>query len=123
MIEPGYDHVGLNVIDVDESIAFLQEMFGFSVIKRWDEPRQAFVGNGSVVLGIMENKEYDFSRHTMAHIAFSCAKEDFPDVVEKVKRLGAKIVSGPKPQREGETILFRDPSGNIFEVCYPRLVT
>ena len=44
-----------------------------------------------------------------------------PDVVAKVKELAAPVVSGPKAQREGETILFRDPSGNIFEVCYPAL--
>lgn len=55
----------------------------------------------------------------MAHIAFSCSKADFPAIVARVKELGAPVVSGPKPQQEGETILFRDPSGNIFEVCYP----
>lgn len=32
-----------------------------------------------------------------------------------------EIVAGLKPQRDGETILFRDPSGNILEVCYPSL--
>ena len=79
------------------------------------------MGNGAVVLGVMEKKDYDFTQHTMAHIAFPCAKTDFPAVVARVKELGAPIVSGPKVQRNGETILFRDPSGNIFEVCYPAL--
>ena len=109
MIENRFDHVGLNVIDLDASIAFLKEMFGFEVIQRWDSPRQAFVGNDDVVLGLMEVKDYDFK------------KQDFASVVERVKRLKVPIVSGPKAQRDGETILFRDPSGNIFEVCYPPL--
>ena len=122
MIENRFDHVGLNVIDLDASIVFLRDMFGFEVIQRWDSPRQAFVGKDGVVLGVMEVKEYDFTKQTMAHIAFPCRKEDFASVVvERVKRLKAPIVSGPKAQMEGETILFRDPSGNIFEVCYPSL--
>lgn len=122
MIEYRVDHVGLNVDDLDETIAFLQEMFGFEVLQRWDSPRQAFVGKGAVVLGIMENGEYDFARHTLAHIAFPCREEDFAAVVAKVLALGAPVVAGPKPQRDGETVLFRDPSGNIFEVCYPEAV-
>jgi catechol 2,3-dioxygenase-like lactoylglutathione lyase family enzyme len=121
MIENRFDHVGLNVIDLEASISFLKEMFGFEVIQRWDSPRQAFVGKDRVVLGVMEVKDYDFSKQTMAHIAFPCRKEDFGSVVDRLKRLKAPIVSGPKAQRDGETILFRDPSGNIFEVCYPPL--
>ena len=121
MIEPRFDHVGLNVADLDASIAFLKAMFDFDVIQKWDSPRQAFVGKGSVVLGVLEKKDYDFTLHTMAHIAFPCRKEEFSSVVAQVRRMGAPIVSGPKPQRDGETILFRDPSGNIFEVCYPSL--
>ena len=121
MIENRFDHVGLNVNDLEASIGFLEAMFGFKVIQKWDSPRQAFVGKGAVVLGIMEQRDYDFTKHTMAHIAFSCQKEEFPKLVNKVQELAAPIVSGPKQQRDGETILFRDPSGNIFEVCYPPL--
>lgn len=121
MIEPRFDHVGINVADLDASIAFLKAMFDFDVIQKWDTPRQAFVGKGAVVLGVMEKKDYDFTVHTMAHIAFPCRKEEFTSIVAQVRRMGTPIVSGPKPQRDGETILFRDPSGNIFEVCYPSL--
>lgn len=121
MIEFRFDHVGLNVADLDVGIKFLEAMFGFEVIQKWDSPRQAFVGKGSVILGVMEKTDYDFSQHTMAHIAFPCRKEDFYIIVGRVQKMGATIVAGPKPQRDGETILFRDPSGNIFEVCYPSL--
>lgn len=122
MIENRFDHVGLNVKDLDATIVFLKAMFDFDVIQRWDNPKQAFVGKGTIVLGVMEKKDYDFTVYTMAHIAFPCVKADFARVVAKVKELTVPIVSGPKPQRDGETILFRDPSGNIFEVCYPALL-
>ena len=122
MIEFRFDHVGLNVADLDTSIKFLEAMFGFEVIQKWDSPRQAFVGKGAVVLGVMEKTGYDFSQNTMAHIAFPCRKEDFRAIVGRVQKMGATIVADPKPQRDGETILFCDPSGNIFEVCYPSLM-
>lgn len=116
-----FDHVGINVRDLDEAVAFYRDFFGFDLIERWDSPRQAFVGDGEAALGLLEAPEYDFTRHTMAHIAFPCPKDEFEHIAQKVKAFGLEVVSGPKPQRGGETVLFRDPSGNILEVCYPSL--
>ena len=120
-MEAKFDHVGMNVRDLDEAIVFCRELFGFALLQRWEQPRQAFVGRGAVVLGLIEYKDFDHRRMTMAHIAFPCTREEFQSHVAQLKKLGAEIVSGPKPQRGGETILFRDPSGNIFEICYPAL--
>jgi catechol 2,3-dioxygenase-like lactoylglutathione lyase family enzyme len=114
-----FDHVGLYVRDLDEAIKFFTELFGFGIRQRWNHPRQAFVGRGAAVLGLIEQKDYDDRRPMASHIAFPCAREDFPDYVAKLAQLGAEIVSGPQPQRNGESVLFRDPSGNIFEICYP----
>jgi lactoylglutathione lyase len=121
MIKKQLDHIGLNVTDLEKSIAFYQEMFGFSVIEKWDSPKQAFIGVEDTVLGLMEVSNYDYRTYTMAHLAFSCDKADFPRVVAKVHAFGLEIVSDRKEQRGGETILFRDPSGNILEVCYPSI--
>ncbi len=115
------DHVGLNIIDLDESIGFYRDMFGFRLIERWDNPKQAFVGADDLVLGLMEAPEYHYRAYTKAHLAFSCDEQEFPQIVAKIHDLGLEILSGPKPQRGGETILFRDPSGNILEVCYPSI--
>ncbi len=121
MIKKPIDHIGLNVADLEKSIAFYQDMFGLSVIEKWDTPKQAFIGADGTVLGLIEMPNYDYRTYTMAHLAFSCGKSDFPGLVAKVQCLGLEIVSGPKEQRGGETILFRDPSGNILEVCYPSI--
>jgi len=115
------DHVGLNVKDLGESIAFYSDFFGFQVIETWETPRQAFVGHADVILGLLESPGYDFKAHTMAHIAFPCAKQEFPMIVDRIRRKGLEILSGPKEQRGGETVLFRDPSGNILEICYPSI--
>ena len=121
MIESKIDHVGLNVSDLEESIAFYKRLFDFHVIEKWEDTKQAFVGKDDVVLGLMEAPAYDFLSYTKAHIAFPCKPEAFEGVISEVKELSSEIISGPKPQRGGETVLFRDPSGNIIEVCYPSL--
>ena len=117
------DHIGLNVTNLDESLAFYRTWFALEVIARWDEPKQAFIGDDNVTLGLMEAPDYDFERYTMAHMAFAVSQHAFPAWVDKIHAAGLPIVSGPKPQRGGETILFRDPSGNILEICYPSLQT
>ncbi|MDD5273883.1 MAG: VOC family protein [Methylovulum sp.] len=121
MISKHIDHIGLNVADLATSLAFYQDMFGFTLIERWEEPKQAFIGAGDTVLGLMEMPDFDYRAYTMAHLAFTCEPSDFADVVGKVQRLGLDVVAGPKAQRGGETVLFRDPSGNILEVCYPSI--
>jgi len=121
MIESRIDHVGLNVTSLEESISFYAELFHFEVMENWTDPKQAFVGRGDVVPGLIEAPEYDFRAYTKAHIAFPCKPEAFADIVEVVRNLVLEVVSGPKPQRGGESILFRGPSGNILEVCYPAL--
>jgi len=121
MIKKQIDHVGLNVADLEKSITFYQDMFDFSVIEKWDSPKQAFIGAEGIVLGLMEMPNYGYRAYTMAHLAFPCDKSEFPNLVAKVQSYGLEIVSGPKEQRGGETILFRDPSGNILEICYPSI--
>ena len=121
MIKKKIDHIGLNVANLEKSIAFYQEMFGFSVIEKWDKPKQAFIGAEDVVLGLMEVADYNYHIYTMAHLAFSCEKAEFSNVIAKIQALQLEIVTAPKEQRGGETILFRDPSGNILEICYPSI--
>ena len=115
------DHIGINVRDLDQTLAFYCDWFGFEVFQRWEQPRQAFLSKNDLILGVMENPDYDFSRYTLAHLAFAVSHDEFQAWVSKIELAGLSIVSGPKPQRDGETILFSDPSGNILEVCYPAL--
>lgn len=114
------DHVAINAVDLDEELAFFTGFIGMKLLQRWDEPRQAYVGfDEGPVVGIIENPSFDNSAHTMAHVALAVAEGDFAAWVEKVRAGGVEVVSGPRPQRGGETILFRTPGGNIVEVCYP----
>jgi catechol 2,3-dioxygenase-like lactoylglutathione lyase family enzyme len=114
------DHIAINAVNLEDEIDFLTNFLGLSLLQKWSDLRQAYVGleNGPVI-GVIENKGFDGSLSTMAHIAFCISKEEFSSWVNKIQSTGIEIVSGPKQQRGGETILFRTPSKNIIELCYP----
>ncbi len=114
------DHIAINAVNLEEEIEFLTRFLDLSLLQKWEDLRQAYVGleNGPVI-GVIENKEYDGSVFTMAHLAFYVPKHEFANWVKKIREANLEIVAGPKSQRGGETILFRTPSKNIIELCYP----
>lgn len=116
------DHIALNATSLQEEIDFFEGFLGFDLLQEWESPRQAYVGaQDGPVIGLIENRGYDGSVFTMAHLAFTVPEADFDDWVEKVTAAGLSIVAGPKTQRGGRTILFRSPSQNIIEICYPHV--
>ncbi len=114
------DHIAINAVNLDEEITFLTEFLGLSLLQKWKDIPQAYVGSeDGPVIGVIENKAYDGSVFTMAHLAFCVPKQEFSEWVVKIKESNLEIVAGPKSQRGGGTILFRTPSKNIIELCYP----
>lgn len=114
------DHVALNAVSLEREIQFFVGFLGFQLLQQWESPRQAYVGSKEgPVIGLIENPDYDGSVFTMAHLAFSVAESEFDSWVKKITESNLPVVTGPKEQRGGRTILFRTPSQNIVEVCYP----
>ncbi len=114
------DHIAINAVNLEIELEFLTNFLGLSLLQKWTSLRQAYVGfdNGPVI-GVIENKNFDGSIYTMAHLAFNVNKTEFTVWVEKIRNDNIEIFAGPKAQRSGETILFRTPSKNIIEICYP----
>lgn len=114
------DHVAVNAVSLEKEIQFFVGFLGLQLLQKWDSPRQAYVGSkDGVVIGLIENPDYDGSAFTMAHLAFSVSEAEFDDWVKKINESDLPVIAGPKEQRGGRTILFRTPSKNIVEVCYP----
>ncbi len=114
------DHIALNAVNLEEEIGFFTSFLGLQLLQKWDSPRQAYVGlESGPVIGIIENEKYDGTVYTMAHLAFDVSKKEFDSWVKKVESENLPIVAGSKEQRGGRTILFRSPSNNIIELCYP----
>lgn len=114
------DHIALNAVSLEREIAFFVEFLGLQLLQQWKSPKQAYVGSKEgPVIGLIENPDYDGSVFTMAHIAFTVLESEFDSWVHKINESDFPVISGPKAQRGGRTILFRTPSMNIIEICYP----
>ncbi|GCB49366.1 hypothetical protein SNL152K_6701 [Streptomyces sp. NL15-2K] len=71
-------HIGLNVTDLDRSLAFYRDVLEFSVIAEGKEEdrRYAFLGDGeSLVLTLWQQagQPYDTGRAGLHHLAFEAA--------------------------------------------------
>ena len=125
-------HIGLNVTDLDRSLAFYRDVLGFAVLTEGkdDDRRYAFLGDGDgdgrPVLTLWQQAQglYDSDRAGLHHLAFAA------DSIERVERYeealrayGAEFAyEGVVAHREGAAsggIFFHDPDGTRVEISVP----
>ena len=113
-------HIGLNVTDLDQSVAFYERVFGFST-RRFDG--YAFLSHdGALMVTLWQQSMQSFTtdRPGLHHLSF--AVPDIPAVqqVEATLRdMGVPIRddSGvPSEVSEGGQMFFHDPDGIRLEV-------
>ncbi|WP_030171212.1 VOC family protein [Streptomyces sp. NRRL S-813] len=120
-------HIGLNVTDLDRSLAFYRDVLGFALLAEGKEEgrRFAFLGDGGdqPVLTLWQQAEgvYDGGRPGLHHLAF--AAESIERVGEYEAALRAYGVDfqheGVVAHREGAAsggIFFHDPDGIRLEI-------
>ncbi|WP_426449493.1 VOC family protein [Paenibacillus sp. S-38] len=122
-------HVGLNVTELDRSVAFYGKVFGFQVKYRSDEAGRAFafLGDDSgLVLTLWQQSEgsFDTGRPGLHHLAFEAASiEQIRSIEERLRADGVELIyDGIVPH--GETansggIFFLDPDGVRLEIYVP----
>jgi lactoylglutathione lyase len=122
-------HIGLNVTDLDRSLAFYRDVLGFALVAEGKEEgrRYAFLGDGeNLVLTLWQQAEqtYDGARAGLHHLAFQA------DSVERVREYEAALKAygtefayqGVVAHREGAAsggIFFHDPDGTRLEISVP----
>jgi len=125
-------HIGLNVTDLDRSLAFYRDVLGFALLAegREDDRRYAFLGDadgdGRPVLTLWQQAQgpYADDRAGLHHLAFTA------DSIERVRRYeealkayGAEFAyEGVVAHREGAVsggIFFHDPDGTRLEISVP----
>ncbi len=115
------NHLGLTVADLENSIKFYRELFDFDVIE--NNPGQAFIKEGEIVLSLHEEKNYKSQGNSKNRVCFVVDEDDFDDAVDELKAKNIPIVSGPENIRKGQSVVFMDPDGNQIELCYPKFKT
>jgi catechol 2,3-dioxygenase-like lactoylglutathione lyase family enzyme len=122
-------HVGLNVTDLDRSLAFYRRVFGFEVQAEGTDAdrRWAFLGHGGKMLVALWQQAGDgFSTgHAgLHHLSFQVESiDEVDDVQATLGELGAEFLyDGVVPHGEGVSsggIFFTDPDGIRLEVYAP----
>ncbi|MET9785489.1 VOC family protein [Streptomyces canus] len=122
-------HIGLNVTDLDRSLAFYRDVLGFTPLAEGKEEgrRYAFLGDGeNLVLTLWQQAEQSYAsqRAGLHHLALEA------DTIEKVREYEEALRAygvdfahdGVVAHREGAGsggIFFHDPDGTRLEISVP----
>ncbi|MCX5607941.1 MULTISPECIES: VOC family protein [unclassified Streptomyces] len=122
-------HVGLNVTDLDRSLAFYRDALGFQVLGEGKEEgrRFAFLGqDGELVLTLWQQADGAFAPASagLHHLALSAgAIEEVRAYEERLRSLGVEFAyEGVVAHGEGAAsggIFFHDPDGTRLEISVP----
>ena len=122
-------HIGLNVTDLDRSLAFYRDVLGFTALAEGKEEgrRYAFLGDGdTLVLTLWQQagQPYGPDRAGLHHLAFEADSiERVREYEEALRAYGADFAhEGVVAHREGAGsggIFFHDPDGTRLEVYAP----
>lgn len=128
----GLDHVGIRVVDFNNSISFYRK-FGFEVIREDLIERVIVLRHASgIVLNLLDFVDADVQEHNIlmdevvkyagyTHIALQVI--DIQHVMNYLTVLGIVITEGPVAFGDGKTSLFiRDPDRNVIELTQTDLV-
>ncbi|MEV0171876.1 VOC family protein [Streptomyces sp. NPDC050803] len=122
-------HLGLNVTDLDRSLAFYRDVLGFSLLAEGKEEdrRYAFLGaDGRLVLTLWQQAQapYDKARAGLHHLAFEAdSVEQVREYETALREYGAEFAyEGVVAHAEGAAsggIFFHDPDGTRLEISVP----
>ena len=119
----GFDHVAINVRDLDVALKFYTGVLGLRVTQR--EPskpgKEYFLDCGSSLLGLIQGDAAG-TPHLLQdqglggnHVAFRVKAQEFDHILEELKRRGVPVLSAKKRERSWSMYLT-DPDGNKLEL-------
>lgn len=115
LITKGIDHLNLEVANLDETIGFYKNLFGFEIRKEQPEQNSKIIGNDDVKLCLYETDGFKYEKKGFHH--FGLYVENFEEAVDKCKELGIKInYGGPVKWESSTSIYIVDPNGYEIEL-------
>jgi len=122
-------HVGLNVVDLDRSLAFYRQVFGFEVAAEGtdNDRRWAFLtADGRLVVTLWQQSDGRFSPSApgLHHLSFQVDDVDAVRAAEaRLRAMGTDFLyDGIVPHAESAAsggIFFTDPDGTRLEIYAP----
>ncbi|HEY1407025.1 MAG TPA: VOC family protein [Spirochaetota bacterium] len=112
------DHVCLAVNDIEKSIEFYRDFFGFDVVEHMSGSPDALLQVGDIRLKLTSDD--GGKNKSNGYVAFYVDEEDFEDALEEIEENNLTVVSGPDDYRAGKSIIIQDLSGNRIALCYSK---
>lgn len=124
------EHLGIAVADLEAAEKIFSDVLGASPYKREEVEDEGVLtsflraGESKVELLASTTEDGPIARHLdrrgpgLHHVAFFV--EDLPAELERLQRLGYRVISGPKPGADNKTIAFLHPSDTakvLVELC------
>jgi catechol 2,3-dioxygenase-like lactoylglutathione lyase family enzyme len=109
------DHVCLAVSDIEKSIEFYRDFFGFDVVEHMSGSPDALLQVGDIRLKLESD---DGKSKPSGYVAFYVDEEDFEDALDEIEENNIPIVSGPEDYRGGKRVIIQDLSGNKVALCH-----
>lgn len=107
------DHVNMNVNDLEESVAFYRDLFGFELKKDQPEQQSQIIGNDAIKLCLYENPE-GVSQSGINHFGFHV--ENFEEIEARCEAMGVRLLYGGVQWEHSKSFYIRDPNGYEIEL-------
>ena len=122
-------HIGLNVTNLDRSIRFYQQLFGFDVLVKSDKEKQkfaflGFAGNINLTLWQQSSKGFPAHEAGLHHLSFGVSS------IDQLKRFEGRLkennvsliypgIVAHAENNDVAALYFQDPDGIRLEVFSP----
>ena len=108
------DHINMTVKNLEESVEFYQNLFGFEIKKDQPEENSKIIGNDNIKLCLYEDSQMS-PNGGIAHFGFNV--KNFDEILDKCRKLEVEILyEGVIQFEKSKSIYIKDPSGYDIEL-------
>ncbi len=112
------DHINMQVKNLEQSISFYKNMFGFTVRKEDNSTNSGvpsqIIGNDAIKLCLYEHPEMS-PEGGIVHFGFHV--KNYDDILSKCKKHKVQVLyGGPVKFEKSESVYIKDPNGYDIEL-------